>query len=220
MTKSPFSLPSELYGYLLSISVRESEAGKLLREATSGMDHSGMQISPDQGQFMAFLIRLAGFRTIVEIGTYTGYSALSMAEAVPNDGKVITCDMSREWTRIGKPFWEQAGVSHKIDLRIGPALETLEDLSGCGYRERVDLVFIDADKENYVNYYEKSLDLLRPGGLVILDNVFWSGAVIDPEDNRETTRSILDMNAHVSSDTRVDISMIAVGDGLFLARKK
>lgn len=205
---------------MLSVSVRESEPLKLLREVTLGVDHSVMQISPDQGQFMALLIRLADFRNILEIGTYTGYSALAMAEAVPDDGKVITCDLSREWTQIGMPFWEQAGVSHKIDLRIGPALETLEDLGSCRYLEKIDLVFIDADKENYINYYEKSLELLRPGGLVIVDNVFWGGAVVDPEDGNGTTRSILDMNLHVSGDSRVDISMVAIGDGLMLARKK
>jgi caffeoyl-CoA O-methyltransferase len=179
-----------------------------------------MQISPDQGQFMALLVKLLDARIIVEVGTYTGYSALAMAGALPGDGRLIACDISREWTNIGLPFWEQAGVRDKIDLRIAPALDTLDQLLEQGLAGKVDLVFIDADKTSYVNYYDRAYRLLRPNGLILIDNVFWSGAVADPDITDEDTIAIRRLNDLVSRDDRVDISMISVGDGLFLARKK
>ena len=220
MSKNPFGHGQELYDYLKSVSVRESPELALLRKATQGMDSATMQISPDQGQFMALLVKLLDARIIVEVGTYTGYSALAMAGALPGDGRLIACDISREWTNIGLPFWEQAGVRDKIDLRIAPALDTLDQLLEQGLAGKVDLVFIDADKTSYVNYYDRAYQLLRPNGLILIDNVFWGGAVADPDITDEDTIAIRQLNDLVSRDHRVDISMISVGDGLFLARKK
>ncbi len=220
MSKNPVSQFEGLYDYIKSVSLRESPELQLLRQATQGMEMAGMQISPDQGQFMALLVKLINARSIVEVGTFTGYSALAMAQALPDDGRLIASDISQEWTSIGIPFWEQAGVGHKIDLRIGPALQTLDGLLDQGMTGKVDLVFIDADKVNYTDYYDRAYRLLRPNGLVLVDNVFWDGAVADADDNQEDTLAIRALNQTISADERVDISMIAVGDGLFLARKK
>ncbi|MCY4314443.1 MAG: class I SAM-dependent methyltransferase [Gammaproteobacteria bacterium] len=184
------------------------------------MEQSMMQISPDQGQFMALMVKLMGAKTIVEIGTFTGYSALAMAQALPPDGRLIACDISREWTLVGRPYWEQAGVSQNIDLRLAPALDTLDELLQSGFKESVDMVFIDADKENGIAYYERSLQLLRPGGLVIADNAFWGGAVADPDNTEVATEAIRDLTRLIHKDSRVESSMIAVGDGLMLARKR
>jgi len=179
-----------------------------------------MQISPDQGQFMAMLVRLIRAKNIVEVGTFTGYSALCMALALPQNGRLVACDISEEWTGLGKPYWESAGVSHKIDLRIAPALDTLDQLIADGHQDSFDLAFIDADKTNYDHYYEKCLLLIRPNGLILVDNVFWGGAVVDENNQTEDTLSIRALNARISGDNRVDMSMIAVGDGIIMARKK
>ena len=178
MSKNPLSHGDELYTYLKQVSVRETEPQRLLREATATLESAAMQISPDQGQFMAMLVRLIGARLIVEVGTFTGYSALSMAQALPDDGKLIACDVSAEWTNIGKPFWEQAGVDKKIDLRIAPAVDTLDSLLAEGYADSVDMMFIDADKANYRHYYERGIRLLRQNGLIVVDNVFWGLSLI------------------------------------------
>lgn len=220
MSKNPVSFGEELYEYIKSVSLRESETCRLLREVTQEMEMARMQISPDQGQFMALLVRLMNAKCIVEVGTFTGYSALIMAQALPEDGRLIACDISREWTRVGQPFWEQAGVADKIDLRIGPAADTLDQLLDQGMAEAVDLVFIDADKVNYQNYYQRGLELLKTNGLIVVDNVFWGGAVVDGQNQKEDTVSIRNINQTISQDQRVDISMISVGDGLFLARKR
>ena len=220
MSKNPLNHEAALYEYLVSVSVRESDALKQLREATGRMEMAMMQISPDQGQFMAMLVQLVNAKTVIEVGTFTGYSTLWMAEALPGDGRVIACDISTEWTDIGKPFWKQAGVAEKITLRIGPALDTLDELISSGLEGHVDLVFIDADKVNYGHYYERAVRLVRRNGLIVVDNVFWGGAVIDEENNEESTTAIRAINRQVSRDDRVDIAMVAVGDGLFLARKK
>lgn len=220
MPKNPLTHDEVLYDYLKQVSVRESEPLRLLREVTQGMEMAMMQISPDQGQFMAMLVKLINAKTIVEVGTFTGYSTLAMAEALPDDGKLIACDISEEWTNVGKPFWEQAGVSKLINLKIGPATETLETLLRSGLENQVDLIFIDADKPNYTHYYDIGYKLLKQNGLIVVDNVFWSGSVIDETDQDESTVAIRDINSRISADDRVDISMISVGDGLFLARKK
>ena len=220
MSKNPFEFSEELYEYVKSVSLRESEQLRLLREATQGMELANMQISPDQGQFMAMLVKLMNAKCIVEVGTFTGYSALAMAQALPDDGRLIACDISREWTRIGQPFWEQAGVADRIDLRIGPALDTMDELLNEGLAGTVDLIFIDADKGNYQHYYQRGIELLKTNGLIVVDNVFWDGAVIDDRNQKEDTVSIRNMNRIIYRDQRVDISMIAIGDGLFLARKK
>ncbi|MXZ80987.1 MAG: SAM-dependent methyltransferase [Gammaproteobacteria bacterium] len=219
MAKNPVKNTEQMYRYILDHSLRESESLRMLRETTSSMEQAMMQISPDQGQFMALLVKLIAARTIVEIGTFTGYSTLAMAEALPSDGRLIACDISREWTSVGRPFWEHAGVDGKIDLRIAPALETLDGLLDSGFAERIDLVFIDADKANGLDYYERALALLRPGGLVLVDNAFWGGAVADPNNTEEDTRAIRNLIRFAHGDARVDVSMISVGDGLLLARK-
>ena len=220
MSKNPFDFSEELYEYIKSVSLRESEQLRLLREVTQEMELANMQISPDQGQFMAMLVKLINAKCIVEVGTFTGYSALAMAQALPDDGRLIACDISREWTSIGQSFWEQAGVADRIDLRIGPALDTMDELLDEGLAGTVDLIFIDADKGNYQHYYQRGIELLKTNGLIVVDNVFWDGAVIDDRNQKEDTVSIRNMNRIIYRDQRVDISMIAIGDGLFLARKK
>ncbi len=220
MSKNPLDFSEELYEYVKSVSLRESEQLRSLRKVTQGMELANMQISPDQGQFMAMLVKLMNAKCIVEVGTFTGYSALAMAQALPDDGRLIACDISREWTSTGEIYWEQAGVADRIDLRIGPALDTMDELLDEGLAGTVDLIFIDADKENYQHYYQRGIELLKTNGLIVVDNVFWDGAVIDDQNQKEDTVSIRNMNRIISRDQRVDISMIAIGDGLFLVRKK
>lgn len=209
-----------LYDYLLSVSLRDTPAQAALREKTAELPNSGMQISPDQGQFMAFLVKLVGARRALEVGTFTGYSALSVAKALPDDGRLVACDMSHDWTNVGRAFWEEADVAHKIDLRLGPAVETLQGLLEAGERERFDFAFIDADKTNYDTYYEHCLALLRPGGLIAVDNVLWGGAVVDETQQDADLQAIRALNRKIHADPRVDLSMVPVGDGLTLARKR
>jgi O-methyltransferase len=178
-----------------------------------------MQISPEQGQLMGFLVKLIGARRIIEVGTFTGYSALCMAQALPSDGELICCDVSSEWTDIGRPFWRAAGVEQLIDLRIAPALQTLDLLLDAGQAESFGLVFIDADKANYTHYYERALRLVKPGGLIMFDNTLWSGAVADPAINDEDTSALRALNTQLHGDARIDISILPIGDGLTLARK-
>jgi predicted O-methyltransferase YrrM len=208
-------LPPKVARYLHEHSVREAPVLRELRAATASVPHSGMQIGADQGQFMAMLVKLMGARRCLEIGTYTGYSALAVALALPKDGSLVCCDVSEEWTAVGKPFWKKAGVDKKIDLRIGPALETLAKLKG-----PFDFVFIDADKPNYVNYYERCLELLRPGGLIAVDNVLWSGEVANEETQDKLTVALRRFNDHVHKDERVDVVMLSIGDGVTLALKR
>lgn len=219
MSSEILTLTPTLYDYLLKVSLREQESLQALRAETAKLTTARMQISPEQGQFMQLLVQLMGAKKTLEVGTYTGYSALAVALALPADGKIIACDVSEEWTSIAKPFWEQAGVSHKIDLRIAPALETMQSLLE-SEPASFDFVFIDADKANYANYYELSLQLLRPGGLVAIDNVLWGGAVADASINNTSTRAIRELNQKIQQDERVLISMLPLGDGLTLARKK
>ena len=178
-----------------------------------------MQISPEQGAFMAFLVRLLRVERVIEVGTFTGYSALVVAEALPASGRLIACDVSEEWTAVGRPFWKQAGVAEKIDLRLAPAAETLEGLLAAGDAGTFDFAFIDADKANYDTYYERCLALLRSGGVVGIDNVLWGGRVANEQADDEDTRAIRALNAKVREDARVDVAMLPVGDGLTLARK-
>lgn len=213
-------LTDALHGYLLSVSLREPGVLRRLREDTSTRPRHGMQIGPEQGQFMALLVELIGAKKCLEIGTFTGYSALFVALAIPDDGTLITCDISEEYTGRAKPFWEEAGVAGKIDLRIGPALETLDGLIAGGESGSFDFVFIDADKTNYQGYFQRALDLTRPGGLIVVDNVLWGGRVIDPSRDDESTEAIRAFNAALSNDPRISLSMVPVGDGLTLARKR
>ncbi len=209
----------ELYDYIRATTVREPEILLRLREKTAGLSNAGWQISPEQGQFLGLLARLTGASTCIEVGTFTGYSALAVALALPADGKLYACDVSDEFTAVGRPFWQEAGVADRIDLRIAPALETLEALSREGLDGKVDLAFIDADKENYSAYYEKLLAMLRPNGLVIVDNVLWSGAVADLSNHKRSTKAIRELNSLVGADERVECSLVPIGDGLLLARK-
>lgn len=220
MSDFTLDLTPEVYQYLLKHSLREPEVLKKLREQTHTMSMAQMQISPEQGQFMQLLMQLINAKKTLDIGTFTGYSALSVALSLPADGKVVACDINGEWTKIAKKYWDLAQVANKIDLRLAPAVETLENLIDQGESETFDFAFIDADKRNYSNYYELSLKLLRPGGLIAVDNVLWSGAVADPEIQDADTKAIRELNTQIHHDKRVDISMLPIGDGLTLARKK
>ncbi|MDX1607031.1 MAG: class I SAM-dependent methyltransferase [Candidatus Competibacterales bacterium] len=221
MARRTLSLDESLYDYLLDHSLREHPAQTALREATREHPAADMQIAPEQGQFMALLVRLIGARRTIEIGVFTGYSALSVALALPGDGRVLACDISDEYTRIGRPYWEQAGVAHKIDLRLAPALQTLDACLAAGEADRYDFAFIDADKTGYDDYYERCLRLLRPGGLIVIDNVLWDGAVARPAGNDDTaTLALQALNRKLHDDERIDLSLLPVADGLSLARKR
>jgi len=214
------NLTTDLYKYLQATSLDEHPVLKALRHHTSSMKLANMQISPVQGQFMQLLIRLIGAKNVLELGTFTGYSALAMALALPNNGKVITCDINTEWTDHAHPFWQQAQQENKIDLRIAPALESLEQLIADGYPNSFDFIFIDADKTNYSNYYEFALQLISPRGLIVIDNVLWGGKVIDPAATDGQTRGILKLNKTIKSDPRVYSSLIPLDDGLFLIQPR
>jgi len=220
MSNRPIRLTDALHDYLLDVSLRESDVQKRLRAETSGIRGARMQISPEQGQFMGLLIELIGARRTIEVGTYTGYSALSVALALPENGKVVACDISEEWTSVGRRYWKEAGVEHKIDLRLAPATETLDGLLKDGQTGQFDFMFIDADKDSYDAYYERGLKLLRVGGLIAIDNVLWGGSVIDKADRTKDTRAIRALNKKIRNDERVSVSMLAMGDGLTLARKR
>ena len=220
MSSDTLNLTSSLYDYLRNNSLREPSVLKKLRDETHHLSSYKMQISPEQGQLMALLVEILGAKKTLDIGTYTGYSALIVAQALPADGKVIACDINVEWTAIAKRFWQEAGLAHKIDLRLAPALETLQALLDSGEAETFDFAFIDADKNNYDHYYEKSLMLLRRGGLAAIDNVLWGGSVADPDIHDLATESIRALNAKLLNDKRISLSMIPIGDGLTLACKR
>ena len=210
----------DLRDYLWDKGINEHPALKELRIETAGLPESMMQICPEQGALMGNLIRMISAKRTIEVGTFTGYSALVVALALPEDGEVIACDVSEEWTAIGKEKWEQAGVSHKIDLRLGPAVDTLDELIQQGQKRSFDFAFIDADKVNYTAYYEKCLQLIASGGVIAIDNVLWGGSVLDSKRNDEDTKAIRELNDFVASDERVNISMIPIGDGVTLVVKK
>jgi caffeoyl-CoA O-methyltransferase len=191
-----------------------------LREETAKMPQHNMQTSPEQGQFMALLVELTGARKCLEVGTFTGYSTLSLALALPEDGQIVACDISEEFTSRAKPYWQKAGVAGKIDLRLGPALETLDALIADGESGAFDFAFIDADKVNYQGYFQRALDLIRRGGLILVDNVLWSGAVVDPARDDEDTEAIRAFNQACADDPRISLSLVPIGDGLTLARKR
>ena len=221
MSSHTLELTDTLHDYLLRHGTRESATARALRaETRTATRMHGMQISPEQGAFMQWLIKLIGAKRTIEVGTFTGYSALVVAEALPADGQVIACDVSEEWTAIGRPFWERAGVASKIDLRLRPAVETLDALIRDGEAGNFDFAFIDADKADYDAYYERCLTLLRPGGVIGIDNVLWGGRVVNEDANDADTRAIRALNRKVQDDRRVQISMLPVGDGLTLATKR
>lgn len=219
MSTRTLNLDDALYRYLLDHSLREHPALAELRDLNRNHPRSSMQIAPEQGQFMALLVRLIGARRTIEIGVFTGYSALATALALPPDGCLIGCDISREFTDIARGFWEKAGVAHKIDLRIAPALETLDELIAQGESEAFDFAFIDADKTGYDAYYERCLALVRPGGLIAVDNVLWDGAVARPAQDADTA-ALQAFNRKLHADERIDLSLLPIADGLTLARKR
>lgn len=220
MSYRPTPLTEDLHRYLLEFSLREPDLLTRLREETARRGDAGMQISPEQGQFMALLIELTGAKRVLEIGTFTGYSALSMALALPPDGRIIACDVEPETTAVAQRYWAEAGVAEKIDLRLAPALDTLDGLLVSGAAESFDFAFIDADKENYVAYYERCLALLRQGGLLAIDNVLWNGAVANPAARDPDTEAIRALNLRLREDPRISLSMVPISDGLSLARKR
>ncbi len=219
MSNRLLQLDERLYQYLVDHSVREHPAQTALRAATRSHAYAGMQIGPEQGQLMGLLVRLAGARRVIEVGVFTGYSALTVALALPADGRLLACDISAEFTAIGRPFWEQAGVAHKIDLRLAPALQTLDACLAAGEAGQYDFAFIDADKSGYDAYFERCLALLRPGGLIAIDNVLWSGAVAQAATDADTL-ALQALNDKLYRDERIDIAMVPVGDGLTLALKR
>ena len=217
MSTGILNLTDDLRDYLWQKGMKEHPVLEELREETAQLPESVMQICPEQGALMANLVRLMSAKKTLEIGTFTGYSALVVALALPEDGKIVACDISEEWTAIGKKKWVQAGVAEKIELRIGAALGTLEELIQDGQEGSFDFAFIDADKANYLDYYKMCLKLVRKGGVVAIDNVLWSGSVINSEINDVDTVAIRELNEFLAKDERVSLSMVPVGDGLTLA---
>jgi predicted O-methyltransferase YrrM len=219
MTKQTWGLDASLYDYYQAITFREPEILKELRQATSQLPMANMQIAPEQGQFMALLVQLTGARKILEIGVFTGYSSLAMALALPPQGRVLGCEISAEYAAIARQFWQKAGVSEKIDVLLGPAVTSLEQLLANGEQESFDLAFIDANKSDYDQYYELSLQLVRTGGLILIDNVLWYGKVADETVQDKATQSIRHLNAKLHQDPRISLCLVPIGDGLTLALK-
>lgn len=221
MSNRTIQVDDHLYDYILAVSSREPDLMRRLREETAALGAVfRMQISPEQGQLMFLLAQLVGARRTLEVGVFTGYSALSVALALPEHGQVVACDVSEEWTSVGRRYWAEAGVAHKIDLRIAPAMETLDALIADGQHGSFDFAFIDADKGNYAGYYERALVLLRSGGLIAVDNTLWSGKVADPGENDSDTVAIREFNESLHHDARISLSLLPVGDGLTLALKR
>jgi len=213
-------LDDRLYDYIVDHSLRDHPVLAQLRKVTAGMKWGGMQIGPDQGQFMQLLVKLVGARNCIEVGVFTGYSSLAVALALPPGGKIVACDVSEEWTAIGREHWKKAGVEDRIDLRLGPATETLDALIAGGGAGKYDFAFIDADKPSYLAYYERCLKLLRAGGLIAIDNTLWSGDVAKPDKTDENTVAIRAVNDALHRDERIDVALLPVGDGVTLARKR
>jgi caffeoyl-CoA O-methyltransferase len=218
MSLRSIGLDERLYRYLLDVSLREPDVLRRLRAETAERENASMQIAPEQGQFMALLVELIGAERTLEIGTFTGYSALAVALALPPHGRVIACEVSQEYATIARRWWDQAGVAEKIELHVEPALETLDRMLEDGLGRRFDFAFIDADKQGYLDYWERSLRLVRRGGLIAVDNVLWDGRVADPDNAEESTQAIRAFNARVRDDERVDLSLVPIGDGVTLAR--
>jgi predicted O-methyltransferase YrrM len=219
MSRRTIEMNDAVWQYLVE-AAQEPPLLARLRAETAALPMGGMQISPEQGRFMALLVELTGARRCLEVGVFTGYSSLSVALALPADGKLVACDVNEEWTSVARRYWEEAGVASKIELVLGPAEQTLERLLASGERETYDFSFIDADKANYDVYYERCLELLRPGGLIAVDNMLWGGKVADPSVKDESTSAIRALNAKASADPRVSSSLLPLGDGLLLARKR
>lgn len=220
MSSRTLTMTDALYDYLLTVSGPQPELLRRLREETQQLPNAMMQISFEQGQLMALLIRLMRAKRALEVGVFTGYSGLVVAQALPEDGRLVACDVNEEWAAIARRYWQEAGVAHKIDLRLAPAVETLDRLLADGQAGTFDFVFIDADKPNYDAYYERALRLLRPGGLIAIDNTLWAGRVADPSAQDESTQALRALNAKLHQDARILVSVVPIGDGLTLALKR
>lgn len=220
MSRSTLTMSDNLLAYIRNVGVREDADLRRLREETAVHPRAQMQISSEQGQFMALLVELVGARKIVEVGTFTGYSAMWMSKAMGVNGRIVCLDVSEEFTSIAKRHWALAGISDRIDLRLAPAADSMKAMIAAGEAGQYDFAFIDADKTGYDTYYESALTLLRPGGLIAIDNVLWSGAVVDPSDQSADTNALRALNEKISKDARVTMSLIPIGDGLTLARKR
>lgn len=220
MTNRSVTLDDRLHSYLLGVSLREPPILAQLRNETAEMPEHNMQIAPEQGQFMALLVRLMNVRRYLEVGVFTGYSSLAVALAMPREGHVTALDVSADFTRVARRFWQEAGVADRIDLRLNDALESLDALLEQEATQPYDMAFIDADKRNYAAYYEKCLELVRPGGIVAIDNTLWHGTVADPRVDDADTEAIRSLNMYLHTDDRIDLSLVPIGDGLTLCRKR
>ncbi|MBT7957217.1 MAG: SAM-dependent methyltransferase [Rhodospirillaceae bacterium] len=220
MTSSMRSPSLELLAYLRQNSLRESDIQRRLREETDTLDHAGWEVAPEQAQFLGLIVQLMGAKRILELGTFTGHSALAMAMALPDDGELVTCDMVEDYTDIAEHYWREATVDHKITLRLGPAPETVKALLDEGKAEKFDLVFIDANKKDYDTYYEHALQLVRQGGLIAMDNMFWDGRVLDQDDNEKSTVALRALIKKLHDDERITLSILPLDDGLALAIKR
>lgn len=220
MSVATYGLPSAVRDYLFDVSVRESAVQRALRAETAKLPMARMQSSPEGAQFLGFLVELTGAKKVVEVGVFTGYGTLAMALALPKGGRLVALDVSEDYTKIARKYWKKAGVEKKIDLRLAPAVESLDQMLKTGQAGTFDMAFIDADKENYLKYYERVLKLLRRGGLVAVDNVLWSGRVADPKDTSDATKAIRAFNKKLKSDKRISLSLVPIGDGVTLARKR
>ena len=220
MSNRTLAIDDRIYDYLCDVAIDESELLFQLRQETAKLEYAVMQISPEQGQFMSLLVKLIGAKRAIEVGTFTGYSSICVASAMPDDGELICCDISPQWTDIAEKYWARAKLENKIKLFTQPAEQTLQTLIDDGQQSSFDFIFIDADKQNYIQYYEMALTLLRKGGLIAVDNTLWSGAVADPENDEPGTRAIRRFNQMVKEDTRVSKSLLPVGDGLTLILKE
>lgn len=219
MSTHTIDIDDRLYAYMLDISLREPDVLRRLRDETAKHPMVIMQISPEQGQLMQMLVRMLGAKNCIEVGVFTGYSSLAVALALPADGRIVACDISEDYTAVGEPFWKDAGVRDKIDLRIAPATETLDAMITAGETGDYDFAFIDADKPGYPEYFERCLALLRVGGMIAVDNIFMDGNAADPDTTSENAQAMRKFNAMLKDDTRVELSLIPIGDGLMLARK-
>jgi len=220
MANQTIGISDELAAYVLRFGTREPDVLARLREETAALPQHGMQIAPEQGAFLALLVELVGARRCIEVGTFTGYSSTAVALALPDDGRIVCCDVSEEWTALARKYWDEAGVADKIDLRIAPAAETLDQLLAAGEEGAFDFAFIDADKAAYDGYYERLLRLVRPGGLIALDNTLWGGEVLDDESDDEDTQALRVLNAKLADDERITLCLLPVADGVTLARRR